>query len=285
MLTYLEVHLFYTIPPTILLYIISRPFINAFERFKLVVLITVAVIYTTPWDHYVIYNKAWWYRSDAVLFYIGYIPYEEYIFFVIQTVMTILWTKLCMHWGSNSFILKQKNRFNFYLIRYSVMTVVAGIVIWGWKNGTPGTKSFYLGSVCWWALPVIVGLWYGAGNYCVRRYGDVLLSILVPSLYLCYIDLIALRDRVWQINEKMIFGIIYFGDIPLEEILFFFISNTIVVIGSCAFDKSKAVIDSYRHLLFGDQSKSDDGNLFTQQFFMEIMKGFTTNEIDLPDAI
>jgi len=154
----------------------------------------------------------------------------------------------------------------------------------GMANGNPGTKSFYLGSVCWWALPVLIGLWYGAGNYCVRRYSAVLISILVPSLYLCYIDLIALRDRVWHVNKVTTFGIIYFGNLPLEEILFFFISNTIIVIGACAFDKSKVVIDTYHHFLFGDRSRPEGGSLYTQKY-MKMMKGFTTNEIDLPDAI
>lgn len=282
MLTYLQVHLYFTIPPTIILLLILRPFINGFERFKFATLVTLAVAYTTPWDNYIIYYKAWWYRPDAILGTIGYVPIEEYMFFIIQTVLTALWTMLCMRWSLSSLHLKQENRCQFHMIRYSVMALVAAFIVWGWQNGNPGSKSFYMGSICWWALLVVFGLWFGAGNYAFRRRHSVVLSIVVPSLYLCYVDLIALRDRVWHINEATSFEIYLFNDLPVEEITFFFATNTIVVLGSCAFDKSKAVIDTYHDFLFGEESRDKDANCSFWQYIKKSMIGFTTSEIHLP---
>lgn len=282
MLTYLQIHIIYTIPPTILLFIILRPFINAFERFKLTTLIALAIVYTTPWDNYIVYNKAWWYRKDAVLATIGYVPIEEYMFFVIQTIMSTLWTMLCMRWSLSSLHLKHENSFHFYSIRYSVMALVTGLIVWGWLNANPGTKTFYMGSICWWALLVVFGLWYGAGNYAFRRRYAVALSVLVPTAYLCAVDLVALRDGVWHINEKTSFEIFFFDDLPIEEATFFLITNTIVVLGSCAFDKSQAVIDTYYTHLFPNGTKVTDANCSFWEYISTSMIGFTTSEIDLP---
>lgn len=282
MLTYLQIHLFYTIPPTIILWLVLRPFINGFEKFKLVSLVSLAVLYTTPWDNYIVYHKAWWYRKDAVLGTIGYVPIEEYMFFVIQTVLTTLWTTLCMRWSLSSLHLKQENRIGFHSIRWSVMSLVAAIVVWGWRNSYPGTKTFYMGSICWWALLVVFGLWYGAGNYAFRRGSCVLLSIIVPSAYLCFVDLVALRDGVWHINEETSLEVFFFTDLPIEEVTFFFVSNTVVVLGSCAFDKSKAVIDTYYSYLFAEGSDGPGMSWSFVQNLKALMKGFLTSEIDLP---
>lgn len=282
MLTYLQVHIIYTIPPTIVLFFILRPFINAFERFKLATLVALAVTYTTPWDNYIVYHKAWWYRQDAVLATIGYVPIEEYAFFVIQTLMTTLWTMLCMRWSLSSLHLKHENHTQFYTVRYSVMSLVSGLIVWGWRNAIPATKTFYMGSICWWALLIVLGLWYGAGNYAFRRRFAVALSVLVPTIYLCSVDLVALRAGVWHINEATSFEYYFFNDLPIEEITFFFITNLIVVLGSCAFDKSQAVVDTYYTHLFPYGLKTSDANTGFWEYICTSMIGFTTSEIDLP---
>lgn len=279
MLTYLQIHLYFTIPPTIILLLILRPFISGFERFKFATLVTLAVLYTTPWDNYIIFHKAWWYRPDAVLGTIGYVPIEEYLFFVIQTILTALWTMLCMRWSLSPLHLKHQNRSQFYTIRYSVMALVAAIIVWGWQNGNPGTKAFYMGSICWWTLLIVFGLWFGAGNYAFRRRYSVALAIIIPTLYLCYVDLIALRDQVWHINEATSFEVYFFNHLPLEEVTFFFLTNTIIVLGSCAFDKSKAVVDTYHKFLFAEDLKENDS---FWKYIQKSMKGFLFSEINLP---
>lgn len=241
----MEVHLYYTLPPTILLYLLMRPFIGSFDKIKIIALCTLALVYTTPWDNYIIYHKAWWYRKDAVIGTIGYVPIEEYLFFIIQTIFTSLWMSLCSRWTLNSLYLKNTNRFQFYLIRYAVISLAMIAMIIGWQNAIPATKTFYMGSIVWWTLLVVVGLWYLCGAYVFKRYKETLISIIVPSVYLCYVDVIALRARVWHINEATSLEIFLIDDLPLEEITFFFLTNVIVTLGSHACDKSKAVIDSY----------------------------------------
>jgi len=55
------------------------------------VLAFLALTYTTPWDNYLVYKGIWTYPSGRVLATIGWVPIEEYSFFVIQTALTCLW--------------------------------------------------------------------------------------------------------------------------------------------------------------------------------------------------
>lgn len=245
MLTYMQVHVYYTLPPTIILYFLLRPLISSFDKIKIIALCALAIIYTTPWDNYIIYQKAWWYRKDAVIGTIGYVPIEEYFFFIIQTVFTSLWTMCCSRWTINSLFLGNRNRIKCQLTSCVVISLMLMAMTWGWFNAIPTTKTFYLGAITWWSLLVIIVLWYITGAYIVQRYETFLLSVLMPSIYLCYVDVIALRARVWHINERTSLEIFMFDDLPLEEVIFFFITNIIVVMGSTGFDKSKAVIDTY----------------------------------------
>lgn len=260
MLTYLQVHFYYTLPPTIILYLLMRPLIGSVDKIKILFLCILAVAYTTPWDNYIIYHKAWWYRKDAVLGTIGYVPIEEYMFFIIQTIFTTLWTTLMSRWSLNSLYLPSKNITKVYAIRYAVITFVTILMIIGWKNAIPATKTFYMGSIIWWISLVVILLWYISGSYVCKRYKETLLSIIVPSVYLCYVDMIALRARVWHINEATSLEIFPVDDLPLEEIAFFFLTNIIVTLGSAAFDKTKAVIDTYfkEPYLVGSQISSKD---------------------------
>lgn len=245
MLTYMQVHLCYTLPPTIILYLLIRPFLGSFDKIKLIVLCWLALIYTTPWDNYIIYHKAWWYRKDAVIGTIGYVPIEEYMFFIIQTLFTAMWTTFCSRWSMNALYLRTTNRYHFYLIRYSVICVGGILMIFGWFLAQPATKTFYIGCISCWSLFVILIIWYVAGAYIVKRYKETLMAILVPSIYLCYVDVIALRARVWHINEATSLEIFPVDDLPIEEMIFFFITNIIVALGSHAFDKCKAIVDTY----------------------------------------
>lgn len=232
MLTYMQVHLYYTLPPTIILYLLMRPLIGNYDKIKIIALCALALVYTTPWDNYIIYHKAWWYRKDAVIGTIGYVPIEEYLFFIIQTIFTSLWSSFCMRWTLNSLYLKTTDRTKFYLVRYVALAILFMVMTYGWIHAIPATKTFYLGSITWWTTLVVMLIWYVAGAYVAKRYKATLITVLMPSFYLCYVDLIALRARVWHINEATSLEIFPVDDLPIEEITFFFITNLIVSLGA-----------------------------------------------------
>ncbi|MEM9775148.1 MAG: lycopene cyclase domain-containing protein [Chloroflexota bacterium] len=49
---------------------------------------TIAFVYTTPWDNYLVAERIWWYDPEKVIGVIGYVPIEEYAFFILQVLMT-----------------------------------------------------------------------------------------------------------------------------------------------------------------------------------------------------
>src|SRR5262247_2289781 len=50
--------------------------------------VLLAVLYTTPWDNYLVATKVWYYNPKLVTgFIIGYVPIEEYTFFILETIL------------------------------------------------------------------------------------------------------------------------------------------------------------------------------------------------------
>src|SRR5690606_12094769 len=57
--------------------------------------VLIAVVYTTPWDNYLVATGVWWYDPALVTgIVIGWVPIEEYTFFVLQPILVGLWLVL-----------------------------------------------------------------------------------------------------------------------------------------------------------------------------------------------
>lgn len=274
MLTYIDVHLIYTLPIIAVLTLITWPFLSRLEIFKIGFVCTMAFVYTTPWDNYIIFHNAWMYTPENILAVVGYVPVEEYLFFVIQTVMTSLWALVWTRWSPACFSFNY-NKKSYRLIRWVPITLLALATIKGYKMAVPGTDTFYLGCILWWSCPVIVFLWYGVGNYFVKKSTTTAVAVIVPTMYLCWIDRIALKDHVWHISEKTSLNVFPAEHLPLEECLFFLITNVIIVLGGMAFDKCYGLADTYTFefpLRYGTSWSA----------YLQQMRAFVTAECDMP---
>src|SRR5205823_4943642 len=50
---------------------------------------TLAVVYTSPWDNYLVATRVWYYTPELILnIQIAYVPVEVYAFFVLQSCLT-----------------------------------------------------------------------------------------------------------------------------------------------------------------------------------------------------
>ena len=113
-MTYFGVLAGYVIPPTlILMLLVPRDIwhhlfkgqVRVYWAPYLAVLlhILLALVYTTPWDNYLVATNVWWYDPDLVTgITIGWVPIEEYTFFVVQTLLTGLWTLALIRFALNS---------------------------------------------------------------------------------------------------------------------------------------------------------------------------------------
>jgi lycopene cyclase domain-containing protein len=99
------------------------------------------------------------------------------------------------------------------------------LLLSGWQPGS------YLSLELAWALPpIIFQLAFGADIlWHYRRI--VLPSILLATLYLSGIDTLAIDGGTWTFNPERSTGIMLGGVLPIEEALFFLLTNTLLVFG------------------------------------------------------
>lgn len=275
MLTYMDVHLTYTLPVVAVLGLVTWPFASRLELFKIAFVCTMALVYTTPWDNYIIYHGAWTYLPENILAVIGYVPVEEYAFFIVQTLLTSLWAMVCTRWSPACFGFNYDSR-SYRLIRWAPIAALAAATVRGYAMAVPGRDTFYLGCILWWACPVIAFLWYGTGNYFIKKFASSAVAVVVPTLYLCWVDRIALEDNVWHIDERTSLNVFLAPHLPFEECLFFLVTNVIIVLGGMAFDKAYGMADTYP-ADFPLRFAAADSSYHKQQ-----LRAFATAECDMP---
>ncbi len=78
-----------------------------------------------------------------------------------------------------------------------------------------------------WALPPIILQWLVGWQFLQRQRRAWWLGILIPTIYLSFADSTAL-GIVWTISPARSLGLVV-GNVPVEEILFFLLTNTLIV--------------------------------------------------------
>lgn len=191
--------------------------------------VLLAVIYTTPWDNYLVATGVWYYNPELVTgIVIGYVPIEEYTFFVVETILSGLWWWFLARRLSPPAARFQPNKTLLYLST-SVLTIVWIVSTYLFFFG--GTEWTYLSIILFWALPpILIQLLFGADILWYHR-RLVFWSIFVPGAYLSLMDILALTETTWSISPTQTTGILFFGILPVEEVLFFFITNVLITFG------------------------------------------------------
>lgn len=200
--------------------------------------VLLAVLYTTPWDNYLVATGVWYYNPNLVTgIVIGYVPIEEYTFFVLETILAGLWWWFLARRLSpplpagEGLGVREDFTPNKKLVCGSTCLLVLVWMIFTWLFFFGDEKWTYLSITLFWAFPAIFPqLLYGADILWHHR-KLVALAILVPGTYLSLMDIVALKDTTWSISPSQTTGILFFGILPLEEVVFFFITNTLIVFG------------------------------------------------------
>lgn len=251
-MTYWLFHVIFTLPPTILLHVILRPMLSSRDTFRLIFLGTLAVTYTLPWDSYIIKNKAWGYPDWSVLCTLFDVPVEEIFFFIIQTFLTTyIYTLFTVPIIPALYILPGPNDLEYSspiiwkLMRWgpSITFSVLSVISWFWCQ--PADNLFYLTATGFWALPICAALWGLAGDHVVRRPYSIIISIVLPTIYLSFTDTIAIRNGTWFISPITSTGIYVAPHLPIEEFIFFAITNFLLVLGLAAIEKFDAIADTW----------------------------------------
>jgi lycopene cyclase domain-containing protein len=91
-----------------------------------------------------------------------------------------------------------------------------------------------------WALPVIALQWMLGRETLRARWKLLVASVMIPTLYLSSADAMAIRVGIWTLNPERTLDI-WIGALPIEEAIFFFLTNTMVVQGLILFLEPQAV--------------------------------------------
>ena len=191
--------------------------------------IFIALVYTTPWDNYLVATNVWYYNPDLVTGIVfGYVPIEEYTFFVVETVLAGLWW-----WFLSRRLSPPATEFrsNKKLVQVSSIALVVVWVFFTYLFFSDNGSMTYLSITLFWALPAILPqLLFGADILWHFR-KLVFWAIMVPRTYLSLMDIVALQDTTWSNSPSQTTGILFFGILPLEVVVFFFITNVLITFG------------------------------------------------------
>lgn len=181
----------------------------------------IALIYTTPWDNYLIMENIWSYAEGAVLGTIGYVPLEEYGFMVMQTMTAGI---LCCLVSKR--LPNHKLSFSGRGLLVGLIPGVIGAFFLCSESGT------YAGLILVWAFPPLAIQW-GFGEQVLLQGLKTWMPVwAIFTFYLCLADAYAISAGIWEITLATRSGI-EIGNLPVEEALFFALTNLFVLQGLC----------------------------------------------------
>lgn len=195
----------------------------------IILLSIIALIYTTPWDNYLVANSIWYYDPSKVIgIVLGYVPIEEYSFFILETLFVCLF--LMARFQHSSFKFSQKAIFSMTKNRLLSVFLLASIWILSLVSFLSNDESMmYLNLLLLWAIPPLALQIFIGWNFIVKNKNIITSTIFLLGTYLSVTDAFAIYNGIWTINPSFTTGVILL--IPLEEILFFFLTTTLISIG------------------------------------------------------
>ena len=222
-ITYLQFLALFVVPPVVALAVTTpRPFAGRgrVAGVGVGVLAAIALGYTTPWDNHLIARGVWWYGDGAVERRLWYAPVCEYLFVLLQSLLTGLWVARLSSSRDDS----DPVRGSFAGAAAWMVVALSGVALLGVDGG------YYLGAILAWAAPVLaLQVAYG-GRYLWRCRRRCAVAVLVPTLYLATVDRVAIAAGVWQLSPSQTTGLTVLG-LPVEEGLFFLLTNLLLVQG------------------------------------------------------
>lgn len=207
------------------------------------------MVSTIPWDSYLIRQKIWTYPASVIVGPTLFsIPAEELFFFVIQTYNTTFLYLLLNKPVFHPSYLRQnnaaRNRQRTYGWRFLAACVLTGGLL-SWRGG----KGTYLGLILAWAGPFALFLWTLSSEFLVNLpMTSTLVPIALPTIYLWFVDTLALRRGTWSIEKGTKLELQIWNGLEIEEAIFFLATNILIVFGLVAFDHALAIVLTFPDL-------------------------------------
>jgi lycopene cyclase domain-containing protein len=223
-LTYGHFLLVFLVLPILVLAVLLRRRLTRRYSAATAAMVTIAIVYTTPWDNLIVALGVWTYDPSRIWgILLGVVPLEEYVFYVLQSLLTAqVLLGLAPHLGPS-------RRAVAAAVRPKPFAAIAPLVAFSQAPVPTGVFTYLLLEVGW-ALPVILLQWWVGHEILAARRRLLLAAVVLPSVYLTLADALAIREGVWILNPALTLGLAPLG-IPVEEALFFTLTNTMLVQG------------------------------------------------------
>lgn len=191
--------------------------------------VVLALVYTTPWDNYLVAARVWWYDPTLVVgITLGYVPLEEYLFFIGQTLLvgTGLIASIRLL-PTTALPFQSRPQLRLWSAALSLALSLLGLLL---LASAPATASYLGLELAWGAFPIALQLAFGADIiWHFRR--PVFWTLIPATLCLSGADALAIMAGTWTISPLKSSGVTFGGVLPLEEFLFFLLTSAMVVFG------------------------------------------------------
>ncbi len=188
-----------------------------------------ALVFTTPWDNLAAKWGIWGFPRDKYSRRLGYLPIEEYLFFILQTVAVMFGMRLCfhLHFDWHRYVITAMTHWTWLAVAASVLIwMVMGHQLRRWRRQR-GPRVNYMLHLAWF-LPVLYVQWIIAPRLLAAHLELLALVTTAFGLYYTAADYLAVRAGLWFFDEKQITGWKLAGLLPWEEAAFFFLTSLLV---------------------------------------------------------
>ena len=187
------------------------------------ILTVIAFVWTTPWDNYIVANGVWSYGEGRVIGVIGYVPIEEYLFFVLMPVLNSAFFALLLLIPLERPVSTKSKQTSARIICSVLSLAVVSTSVWL----LPQERFTYLATTLAWFVPALWIQWIFDPVYLRRMIMVLAITTLVPTLYFSLADTWAINEGIWTIHEATRTGW-EIGSLPFEEAFFFFITSLLL---------------------------------------------------------
>ena len=228
-MTYAGFHLRFNLPVLILLALLAPRWIwQSTAWFILTGLLVVVMVFTSPWDNWAARCGIWGFAEGKYWRKVGYLPVEEYAFFVIQSWQAVLLASCALGWLGP--FATPEHPWS-WPVQLSVLALGGGIwllVGWWGRGINQHARGHYAWHLFFWFLPVIGAQWVIGWPILSERWTVLLLVTVVLGTYLSVADWVAIGQGIWFFDEKQTSGIKIGGVMPWEEAAFFYLTSLLV---------------------------------------------------------
>lgn len=232
-MTYFRFHLLFNLPATAVLLVLAWGKAGhgsqwaSGEGLAALGVLAAVMVFTSPWDNDAVRRGIWDFPPGRYWRRIKFLPVEEYLFFVWQSVNVMLFTgwvlRICPQWRTGEGTpLDSLTRL---LLASTVLVCVLG-ALWI-RRRRPSARWNYALHLLWFA-PVILLQWALAPVLFFKLLPVLGTVTLVWGTYYTVADVVAVRAGVWTFDPKQITGHRLLGILPWEEIAFFYLTSLLV---------------------------------------------------------